>query len=147
MQALVAKRREGRTGGAIDRSESAAALRAEGPEATAQGFGRALLARDPHAAAGYLSESGRILTPDGTEVAGRDAALTVLRQITDSEQELEIRIGRTLVNGAVALCTQYWRRHGGGGRRGAKFEQSTLARLVLAREGDRWEIVIASPWE
>jgi ketosteroid isomerase-like protein len=140
----MAKRAEERTGGAIERSEGSAAPATEGPGATARDFGRALLARDPRAAAAYLSEGGHILTPDGTEVAGRAAALTVLRQITNSDQELEIRIGRTLVNGAVALCTQYWRRSAPGAE---LYELSTMARLVLARSGERWEIVIVSPWE
>jgi hypothetical protein len=112
-----------------------------GAEAVARGFGRALLEGEPRAAASYFCPEGTILTPDGTEIVGRRAVAEVLGQITASEQELEIRVGRTLVNRDIAVNTQFWRR-----RRGPH-DSRTVAWLVLARGGDGWKIVIASPWE
>jgi len=116
-----------------------------GAEAMARSFARSLMARDSRAAAAHLAADVRIVTPDGTELAGRERAAEVLDQVTDSGQELEIRVGRTVVNGSVALCRQWWRRHSVGESGG--FEISTSARLVLARTASRWEIVIVSPWE
>jgi ketosteroid isomerase-like protein len=115
-----------------------------GPLATSRAFGQALLARDPRAAASCLAADARILSADGTELAGREQAFELLHQITTSAQVLEIRVGRCVVAGGVALCTQYWRRRtpGPGGH-----DASTIARLVLARSGGSWQIVIASPWE
>jgi ketosteroid isomerase-like protein len=117
-----------------------------GAEAVAKRFARAMLARDPRAAAACFSAAARLLTADGTEVTGREAVLAVLHQITSSEQRLEIRIGRSIVAEGVASCTQFWRR---GGSRSADddHEEATVARLVLARTGSAWRIVIASPWE
>ena len=109
-------------------------------EAASRSFARALLARDPAGAAGHLSPGACILTADGTEVLGRAAVREVLAQITSSGQELEILLGRTVVCGDLALAVQYWRRRSSG------FDESTAARLVLAREGGRWAIAIASPW-
>ncbi len=115
-----------------------------GPTATSRAFGRALLARDPRAAAACLTADARVLSADGTELAGREQAFELLSQITSSKQALEIRIGRCVVAGGVALCSQYWRRStpGPGGH-----DSSTIARLVMVRGGARWQIVIASPWE
>lgn len=87
----------------------------------------------------------RILTPDGTELRGRARAAQVLAQLADSEHELEVRVGRTVVSGPVALCTQLWRRRSRGAEEG--FEDTTTSRLVLARGEEDWEIVIVSPWE
>jgi hypothetical protein len=115
-------------------------LEPAGAEATSIRFARAMLARDPRAAAACFSPAGCILTADGTAVAGRREVVTVLQQIAASVQQLEIRIGRTILGPDHALCTQFWRRSGGS------HQTSSTARLVL-RRASSWEIVIASPWE
>jgi uncharacterized protein (TIGR02246 family) len=111
----------------------------------ARGFARALLAQDAEAAASWFAPGARILTSDGTELIGRDRIREVLAQITDAAQKLEIQAGRTVATEHVALSTQLWRRSSRA-EGSAAYEATTMARLVLARS-DRWEIVIASPWE
>jgi ketosteroid isomerase-like protein len=115
-----------------------------GADATARAFARALLARDPHAAAALFSAEARLITPDGTEISGRVQIAQILAQLTASVRPLEIRTGRTTVAAGVALATQRWRRGGSGGD---PFEASSTARLVLARAAGRWKILIAAPWE
>jgi hypothetical protein len=114
-------------------------------EAVAQVFARALLAQDVDAAASWFAPGGRILTSDGTELIGRDRVREVLAQVTDSAQDLEIHPGRTVATDDIALSTQLWRRSNGQDGH-TVYEAVSTARLVLARS-DRWEIVIASPWE
>ena len=111
---------------------------------TSRAFGRALLVGDPRAAARGPTADARMLSADGTELSGREQAFELLRQITASKQALKIRIGRCVVAGGIALCTQYWQRStpGPGGH-----DSSTIARLVMVRSGARWQIAIASPWE
>jgi ketosteroid isomerase-like protein len=136
-----------RVGGELGAAREAGALEPAGAEAVARRFARAMLNRDPRSAAGCFSPGASILTADGTAVSGREAVEAVLRQITSSEQGLEIRIGRTVVAEGVASCTQFWRRGGRGAGNGG-YEDATAARLVLARSGGgSWKIVIASPWE
>lgn len=117
-----------------------------GADAVSAAFAAALLDRDPRAAAGYFSPLGHILSADGTEVSGHEHIVGVLRQLTSPEQQIEIRIGRILRAGPVALCTQFWKRSAPGSA-GEGFSASSTARLVLALTEERWEIVIASPWE
>jgi uncharacterized protein (TIGR02246 family) len=123
--------------GAAERPTSAAA--------TAAQFAAALLGGDPAAAADYFTSDGQLLTPDGTQVAGRASILGVLSQLTAAEPRLEIKAGRTVSSGAVALCTQYWKRSSRDLSR-ERFEVDHVAKLVLVREADCWQIVIASPW-
>lgn len=70
----------------------------------------------------------------------------MLAQLTSSSQRLEVRVGRVLVAGTVAFCTQLWRRSSLGAAPSA-FEHSSTARLVLIRDGARGQIAIASRWE
>jgi ketosteroid isomerase-like protein len=112
---------------------------------TAARFASALLEGDPRAAADYFSVDAQLLTPDGTQVTGRASILGVLAQLTAAEQKLEIKTGRTVSTGAVALCTQYWRRSSSDLSR-ERFEANHVAKLVLVRGADDWQIVIASPW-
>lgn len=114
-------------------------------ESVARGFARALLAQDVEAAASWFAPGARILTSDGTELIGRDRIREVLAQITEGAQELEIHPGRTVATDDIALATQMWRRTAGPDNP-SEYEAVSTARLVLARS-DRWEIVIASPWE
>jgi ketosteroid isomerase-like protein len=123
--------------GAVERSGSAAS--------TAGQFAAALLEGDPRAAADYFSVDAQLLTPDGTQVTGRASILGVLAQLTAAEQKLEIRTGRIVSTGAVALCTQYWKRSSSDLSR-ERFEANHVAKLVLVRGADGWQIVIASPW-
>jgi uncharacterized protein (TIGR02246 family) len=117
-----------------------------GADAAARGFARAMLARDPAAAASYFSRAGRILTPDGTEVTGRGRIVEVLEQVSAERHELEIRVGHTIVGEEVALCTQLWRRRAPD-RGPDVFDSHTTARLVLAQRQDVWRIMIAAPWD
>jgi hypothetical protein len=126
--------------------QEAGVVEPAGAEAVARRFAQAMLGRDPRTAAACFSAGARILTADGTEVIGREKVLAVLRQISSSEQNLEIRIGRGIVAEGVASCTQFWRRSAPG-TRSVEYQNATTARLVLVRSGARWEIVIANPWE
>jgi ketosteroid isomerase-like protein len=130
-------------GGSVEARGDPASVVPAGPEATSRAFARALLARDPDAAAALLSPEARLVTPDGTEVAGREAVRAILSQLTSSERVLEIATGRTLACERVALCTQHWR--WGGPDPGAR--AASTARLVLARRGGAWGIVIVCPWD
>jgi ketosteroid isomerase-like protein len=131
-------------GGAVEAAGDPHSVEALGAEATARAFARALLGRDPLAAAALFSTDARLITPDGTEICGRAEIAAILTQVTTSIRPLEIRAGRTTVCGTVALSSQRWRRREPtpGGH-----EATTTARLVLARTSGRWKIVIASPWE
>lgn len=115
-----------------------------GPGQAANGFASALLGGDAVAASSYFAEDARVLTADGTEVAGRRPIQAILAQIVASDVRLEIMLGRTLLAGGVALHTQYWRRVAGAPPE--RFESRTVATLVLRQRGERWEIAIASPW-
>lgn len=126
------------------REETATAF-GRGPEATATAFARTLLGRDASAAVSYFSLDGRCLTPDGTEVVGRGAIAELLAQLVADEQKLEIRPGRLVRAGAVALCTQYWTQSSGGA--GSYYTATNAARLVLSCDVSGWEIMIAAPWD
>lgn len=133
----------------IDRVSAASSAGLPVPERTAEAFATALLGRDPTAAAAYFGPEGRFLTADGTELVGRPAIREVIAQLAGSAVDLQIRVGRTVLAGDVALHTQYWRRTSpprstGAGPKG--FESLTTATLVLRRRGERWEILIAAPW-
>jgi ketosteroid isomerase-like protein len=132
---------EGRelVGGTVEALGDPASVAASGPEAAARSFARALLARDPRAAAAHLSPDACLVTPDGTELSGREAIAALLAQITSSERVLEIGAGRTVAAAAGALASQRWRWGEGGA--------TTTAHLVLAREEDGWRIVVACPWD
>jgi ketosteroid isomerase-like protein len=129
-------------GGSVEAPGDPASVAAAGPEATARAFARALVARDPRAAAAHLSPDARLVTPDGTEVSGREAAAAILTQLTTSERALEVRAGRTVVCADTARCAQHWR----WGDPGPDDPAAGTARLVLARRGGGWKIVIACPW-
>jgi uncharacterized protein (TIGR02246 family) len=116
------------------------------PEATAREFAAALSAGDAVAAAALFAPHGRMLTGDRTEVSGRAAIESLLGQVVESRIALEIRVGRTLRAGDVALCTQYWRRRWRADGDGHAFDHSTVASLVLGLRRERWEVVIVSPW-
>jgi ketosteroid isomerase-like protein len=113
--------------------------------ASAGGFAGALLAGDPEAAVEYFSNDAQLLTPDGTQVAGRDSILGVLAQLTASAQSLEIKTGRTVSSGKVALATQYWTRSSRSPS-GQPFEDRRVAKLVLVLGSAGWQIAIATPW-
>jgi ketosteroid isomerase-like protein len=135
-----------RTGATVGRAGGPSGLDPAGAGAVARGFAQSMLARNASAAASYFSRAARILTPDGTEVRGRPEIAVVLGQVTDAADELEIRVGQTVVAGEVALCTQFWRRRALG-RKTGDFDSQTTARLVLALREEGWRIMIAAPWE
>ena len=127
--------------GTVEAAGDPAGVPASGPEATARSFARALLARNTRAGATHLAPDARLITPDGTEVIGREAILRILEQLSSSGRPLEIRAGRTIVSSeGVALCTQHW--HWGDADPNGRL---TTAHLVLARDV-RWKIAIACPW-
>jgi ketosteroid isomerase-like protein len=127
--------------GTVEAAGDPAGVPSSGPDATARAFARALLARDPRAAAIHLAPDAHLITPDGTEVIGREPIQRILEQLSSAGRTLEIRAGRTIVSSeGVALCTQHWR-WGDADPQG----RLTAAHLVLARDV-RWKIVIACPW-
>lgn len=115
-------------------------------EETAEGFALALMERDPQAGASYFSDSGILVTPDGTGVSGRRRIREVLEQVTASDLDLRIATGKVLVANDLALCQQIWSRSS----RSAPIEEFCLtskASLVLARPGSQWKIQMATPWQ
>lgn len=96
-------------------------------------------------AAAYFTGEGRLLTADGTEVCGRASIAQVLTQLTASDTQLEITLGRTVRAGSAALCTQYWVLSSETPDTGP-FERTFTATLVLNRDPERWAILIAAPW-
>jgi ketosteroid isomerase-like protein len=119
--------------------------RRESAAASAGSFAAALLGGDARAATDHFAADAQLLTPDGTQVSGHDSILGVLSQLVAAEQRLEIKTGRTLSTGAVALCTQYWTRTSRTHSR-ERFEANHVAKLVLVCGPDGWQIAIASPW-
>ncbi len=110
--------------------------------AVAVGFARALVGGDASAAAAYFAPGAQFVTPDGTQVTGRDSILALLVQLTAAEQRLESGPGGR------------WRRtrspsapsSGAAARRSPRadcFRALSTARLVLARGAGGWETVIA----
>jgi ketosteroid isomerase-like protein len=126
-------------------ARAAAAPEYVGAGETARAFALALLGGDAATAASYFSPAAQLVTPDGTELTGRASIGELLAQLTSPDQQLEIRMGRTLRADSVALCTQYWRRCAKYSP-AESFEAVSTARLVLARAERRWQILIAAPW-
>ena len=116
-----------------------------GPAAVAGAFAGALLGGDAGAASGYFAADAQLLTPDGTQITGRASIHRLLGQLTEADPALEIRSGRTVIADGIALSTQFWKRKARVSP-GEPFESNHVARLVLARQEGRWQIVIASPW-
>jgi ketosteroid isomerase-like protein len=114
-------------------------------ERVASAFARALLAGEVDVAAAHFAGEGRLLTADGTEVCAHTPIAQVLAQLTVSDTQLEITLGRTVQVGEAALCTQYWRLSSEAPDVGP-FERTFTATLVLGREPERWAILIAAPW-
>ena len=96
-------------------------------------------------ASGYFAADAQLLTPDGTQIGGRASIERLLGQLTEADPVLKIRTGRTVVAHDIALSTQFWKRSASVSP-GEPFESNHIARLVLARVEERWQIVIASPW-
>ncbi len=103
------------------------------------------MGNDAISATAYFGAGARLLTADGTEVSGPDAIRGVLDQLTSPSQSLEIRPGRTLVAGSVALCSQSWRLLSAGNT-AASYERASKATFVLQRRERRWQILTAAPW-
>ena len=135
---------EGRSGGRVGLRADSGALAATGAEAVSRAFARAILARDPEAAASWFAPAGLILTADGTEVVGRARIAEVLTQITTAGNEPKISLGRTVTADRIAVCTQFWRR-GGRPTHGRGYGAESVAQFVLCFDV-RWEIAIADPW-
>jgi hypothetical protein len=113
---------------------------------TAAAFARGPVGRRWQQRGGLLSPTAALLTPEGTELSGPGSITELQARLTSSsDQQLEIKIGRTVLADRVVLCTQYWaRRSRKGGA--VSFGTASTARLVLAQEERRWQIVIAAPW-
>lgn len=118
---------------------------ADGPFETALSFAQALLLGDAAAAATYFSPIARLLTPDGTELGGRSSIAELLEQLVTPDHKLEIRTGRVLRADSIALCQQFWKRSSRGGAV-ERYETSSTARLVMQRQDECWQIMIAAPW-
>jgi ketosteroid isomerase-like protein len=108
-------------------------------------FARALLAGDVDVAAADFGPDGRLLTPDGTEVCGRPSIAQVLGQLTGSDTQLKITLGRTVKAGDAALCIQYWALSSEAPDTGP-FARTFTATLVLRREPEHWAIRTAASW-
>jgi ketosteroid isomerase-like protein len=122
----------------------AAAAVAESPEELARNLAAALIGGDAAAAAAYLAFDSRLITPDGTEVRGRQAVVSVLEQVATPGQRLEIEAGHTIWTGSVAVCAQRWTLRTEAS--GTPFERCSTGFLVLRCENGRWWVVIAAPW-
>jgi ketosteroid isomerase-like protein len=112
----------------------------------AERFAGALLAGDASAAADFFMPGGICLSRDGTEVRGRAQIGALLAQLTGSEHQLTIRLGRTVVGDGAALSTQIWTRGSKPRRRAEGFEETSRARLVLGWRPGGWAILILDAW-
>jgi ketosteroid isomerase-like protein len=95
----------------------------------------------------YVSPGARLLTPDGTEMVGREKIHEVLKQLTAPGSAIGLEAPRLLMAGPVALCLQRWTINSNGA--GAdSYEQSFLATMVLSRDdrGGGWLLTIANLW-
>lgn len=139
-------RRVGAAAKPVGDSRAAATPDRVGAAETARAFAGALLGGDVAAATAYFGAEARFLSADGTELNSRRSIAALLGQLTStSDQLLEIRSGRTVVADRVALCTQYWTRSATSPD-AERFQVASTARLVLAREERRWQILIVAPW-
>jgi ketosteroid isomerase-like protein len=128
-------------------AEPLAPTATKAPERVVLAFAAALGEGDHAAATACFARDARLLTPDGTEVAGRERIREVLAQLTTLGSEIHFDSPRVLAVGPVALCSQRWK-IGSSATGPEGFEQAFTCTTVLGRSAHtgRWQILIAAPW-
>jgi ketosteroid isomerase-like protein len=129
---------------------AAAASRVEepgagGPELAVHAFAAALSTGNLSAATARFTRSACLLTPDGTEIHGREGIAAVLSQLISrrtqiSIEQLVLREAGDVVL-ASALCTIR-----SDGPEGSRFVQTSAPTLVLQKVEGAWKIAVADPW-
>lgn len=118
-----------------------------GPEGVALAFGQALSACDAAGATACFAPDGCLITPDGTEVAGRQGIHDVLVQLTAIRPTIRFEAARTVRVGTVALHSQHWSvRTDGAAPEPLSQAQAFLCTLVLRCEERQWHLAVAAPW-
>lgn len=115
------------------------------PLRAAVGFAAAMCAGDTDAALAYFAADASLLTTYHAEVRGVEAIGRVLASLADPTRRLEIRPGRTMISGPVALCSQSWRMVPADPNV-LSCHPATKATLLLHQTGPGWRIAVATPW-
>lgn len=128
---------------AASRVEEAGA--SAGPEFAIHAFAAALNTGNLSAATARFTRTACLLTPDGTEIHGREGIAAVLSQLISRRTQISIEqivlrdAGEVVL--ASALCTIR-----SDGPEGSRFVQTSAPTLVLQKVEDAWKIAVAAPW-
>jgi uncharacterized protein (TIGR02246 family) len=114
------------------------------PHEVVDGFGAALRAGDATAATAYLTRHACFVTPDSTVIQGRHEIRGFLRQFVDLAGELRFEQRTMLTAGDVAIGTENWTMHLGGGS--GSVRRTSRSTIVLNRVEGRWRIAVIDPW-
>lgn len=87
-----------------------------------------------------------LLTPDATEVRGRELIRPVLEQLIALRARIRVDARSVVVAGDVAVAREVWRIQTAGAR-ASKLERSTRPTLVMRWSDVEWKLAIAAPWE
>lgn len=116
-----------------------------GPGRVVRTFGKAITAGDAAAAAACFSSQACLLTPDGTEVIGREGIREVLSQLATTDSEIAFEQPRILTVGTAALCFQRWSMWLAGGA-ADRYERVAVSTSLLRHHGAKWELLVSAPW-
>jgi ketosteroid isomerase-like protein len=116
-----------------------------GPEFVIHAFAAALSTGNLSVAMARFTRTACLLTPDGTEIHGREGIAAVLSQLISrrtqiSIEQLVLRSAGEVVL-ASALCTIR-----SDGPEGSRFVQTSSPTLVLQKVEGTWKIAVAAPW-
>ncbi|MGN6216105.1 MAG: nuclear transport factor 2 family protein [Solirubrobacterales bacterium] len=114
------------------------------PEATIRTFAAALRAARIAKAIECFAPDSCFVTPDATEVSGREGIGGVLAQLVDQRAEIVVDPAGVLIAGDVAFVSQRWQLTVGNATNRHKQEVTPL--LVLRRVGREWKLAIVAPW-
>jgi ketosteroid isomerase-like protein len=115
------------------------------PEFVIHAFAAALSTGNLSVAMARFTRAACLLTPDGTEIHGREGIAAVLSQLISrrthiSVEQLVLRHAGEVVL-ANALCSIR-----SDGPEGSRFVQTSSPTLVLQKVEGVWKIAVAAPW-
>jgi ketosteroid isomerase-like protein len=105
----------------------------------------ALTAGNLKGATACFARDACLITPDGTEVHGRDRIRAVLAQMILARARIAIERSSTVVAGDVALGRERWTISSPGAE-GRTLSQSTEPTVVLRRLEESWKVAVVAPW-
>jgi ketosteroid isomerase-like protein len=115
------------------------------PEQSTTAFVESINAADLDAATHCFAKDACLITPDATEIRGREEIRPILAQLIDRESRIEIQARSILIAGEVALGSERWRIRSAGAE-GSVFEQASSPKLVLRHLEGAWKLAIAAFW-